>query len=212
MRTKSCTVLGVVLAGGLIMFGLLGAAYGEAGRGAGTEELAVATFAGGCFWCMQPPFDELEGVISTTAGYTGGHKKNPTYEEVTAGRTGHAEVVQVVYDSRKVSYEKLLEVFWRNIDPLTKDAQFCDRGSQYRSAIFYHDENQKRLAEQSKKALEESKRFDQHIVTEITPASEFYRAEEYHQNYYKTNPIRYKFYRYGCGRDQRLKQLWGTTK
>ena len=172
----------------------------------------VAVLAGGCFWCTEEAMDKVPGVLSTTSGYMGGTKKNPTYEEVTAGRTGHAEVVQVVYDSKKVSYEKLLEVFWRNIDPLTKDAQFCDRGSQYRSAIFYHDENQKRLAEQSKKALEESKRFDQHIVTEITPASEFYRAEEYHQNYYKTNPIRYKFYLYGCGRDQRLKQLWGTTK
>ena len=212
MVTKSCTVLGVILTGGLIMSGLLGPAHGGAERGAVTEELAVATFAGGCFWCMEPPFDELQGVISTTAGYMGGHTENPTYKEVTSGRTGHAEVVQVVYDPRKISYEKLLEVFWRNIDPLTKDGQFCDHGSQYRSGIFTHDEKQKRLAEQSKKALEESKRFDQPIVTEITPASAFYHAEEYHQNYYQTNPIRYKYYRYGCGRDQRLEQLWGTRK
>jgi peptide-methionine (S)-S-oxide reductase len=155
---------------------------------------------------MEPPYDELEGVISTISGYIGGTKKNPTYEEVSAGTTGHAEAVQITYDPKKISYEKLLEVFWRNIDPLTANAQFCDSGSQYRSAIFYHDEAQKTLAEASKKSLQG--RFKQPIVTEIVRASEFYLAEDYHQDYYKKNPIRYKVYRYSCGRDQRLQQIW----
>lgn len=176
-----------------------------------TEELPKATFAGGCFWCMEHPFDELEGVISTTSGYTGGQKKNPTYGEVSAGGTGHAEVVQVVYEPKKVSYAKLLKVFWRNIDPLVKDRQFCDRGSQYRTGVFYHDEAQKRLAEQSKKDLETSGRFTEPIVTEITQASEFYPAEKYHQDYYRKSPLRYKLYRYGCGRDKRLEELWGKS-
>jgi peptide-methionine (S)-S-oxide reductase len=176
----------------------------------GGTPTAKATFAGGCFWCMEPPYDELEGVISTISGYTGGTKKNPTYEEVSAGTTGHAEAVQVTYDPTKISYEKLLDVFWRNIDPLTANAQFCDSGSQYRSAIFYHDEAQKRLVEASKKRVQN--RFKQPIVTEIVPATEFYPAEDYHQDYYKKNPIRYKIYRYGCGRDQRLRELWGDQK
>jgi peptide-methionine (S)-S-oxide reductase len=176
-----------------------------------SEGLSKATFAGGCFWCMEHPFDELEGVISTTSGYAGGQKKNPTYQEVSAGGTGHAEVVQVVYDPKKVSYDNLLKVFWRNIDPLVKDRQFCDHGSQYRTAIFYHDETQKKLAEKSKKELEASKRFKVPIVTEITQASEFYPAEKYHQDYYRKNPLRYKLYRYGCGRDKRLKELWGKS-
>jgi peptide-methionine (S)-S-oxide reductase len=171
--------------------------------------LEKATFAGGCFWCMEPPFDKLKGVISTTSGYTGGYKQNPTYEEVSAGGTGHAEAVQVIYDPHSISYAQLLEVFWHNIDPLTSNRQFCDKGNQYRSAIFYHSEEQKRLAEQSKKALEESRGFKRPIVTELVPASEFYPAEEYHQDYYLKNPIRYKFYRYTCGRDQRLEELWG---
>lgn len=168
-----------------------------------------ATFAGGCFWCMESPFDKLDGVISVTVGYTGGRTKNPTYEEVSGGGTGHAEAVQIVYDPAKITYAKLLDIFWRNVDPLTKDAQFCDHGSQYRSGIFYHDDGQKTLAETSKKTLEESKRFPSPIVTEIVPASEFFHAEEYHQHYYKKNPIRYKYYRYGCGRDRRLQELWG---
>ena len=172
--------------------------------------LAKATFAGGCFWCMEPPYDGLEGVISTISGYIGGTKKNPTYEEVSAGTTGHTEAVEVTYDAKKITYEKLLEVFWRNIDPLTANAQFCDSGSQYRSAIFYHDEAQKTLAEASKKGLQS--RFKQPIVTEIVHASEFYPAEDYHQDYYKKNPIRYKIYRYGCGRDRRLQELWGAEK
>jgi len=168
-----------------------------------------ATFAGGCFWCMEPPFDELPGVISTTSGYTGGQKKNPTYEEVSAGGTGHAESVEIVFDPAKVTYQQLLDVFWKNIDPLTPDRQFCDVGSQYRPAIFYHSEEQKRLALASKKAIEDSGRFKQPIVTEIVAASPFYRAEEYHQDYYKKNPIRFKYYKFGCGRARRLEQLWG---
>jgi peptide-methionine (S)-S-oxide reductase len=173
--------------------------------------LAKATFAGGCFWCMEPPFDKLPGVISTTSGYIGGQKKNPTYHEVSAGGTGHAEAVQVVYDPKQVSYEKLLDVFWHNIDPTQKDGQFCDHGDQYRTAIFYYDEEQKRLAEAAKARLQQEKPFQGDIVTEVVPAGEFYAAEDYHQDYATKNPIRYKFYRTGCGRDQRLKQLWGKA-
>jgi peptide-methionine (S)-S-oxide reductase len=170
---------------------------------------ATATFAGGCFWCMEGPFDKLDGVISTTSGYIGGHKKDPTYREVSAGTTGHTEAVQVVYDPTKVTYQKLLDVFWVNIDPTVKDQQFCDHGSQYRSAIFYHNAEQKQLAEASKQQLEKNKPFEGMIYTEITEATEFYPAEDYHQDYYINNPIRYKFYRYSCGRDQRLHELWG---
>jgi peptide-methionine (S)-S-oxide reductase len=173
--------------------------------------LAKATFAGGCFWCMEPPFDKLEGVVSTTSGYTGGRKKNPTYQEVSAGGTGHTEAVQVVYDPNKIRYEKLLEVFWRNVDPLDAKGQFCDKGNQYRTGIFYHDEKQRELAEASKRALEKSGRLKSPIVTQIVPASEFYPAEAYHQDYYQKNPVRYKFYRLNCGRDQRLEQLWGAS-
>jgi peptide-methionine (S)-S-oxide reductase len=174
------------------------------------SELAVATFAGGCFWCMEPPFDELPGVVSTISGYTGGSKANPTYEEVSSGTTGHAESLQVRYDPRVVSYEKLLEVFWINIDPLTPNRQFCDRGPQYRSAIFYHDEEQRRLAQGSKEALDG--RFGEPVVTEIVPAGTFHPAEEYHQDYYKKNPVRYKLYRWNCGRDARLAEVWGRTR
>ncbi len=176
------------------------------------QEAKVATFAGGCFWCMEPPFDKLAGVISTTSGYMGGKVANPTYEQVSAGGTGHAEVVQVMYDPAKISYEKLLQVFWRNIDPVTANRQFCDGGSQYRSAIFYHDDEQRIAAEASKLALERSARFSQPIVTELNAATVFYAAEEYHQNYYVKNPIRYKFYRSRCGRDDRLEELWGMEK
>ncbi len=172
---------------------------------------ARAVFAGGCFWCMEPPYDKLDGVVSTTSGYIGGQKKNPTYEEVSSGRTGHTEAVEVVYDPQKVSYQKLLDVFWRNIDPTVKDQQFCDVGSQYRTGIFYQDDDQKRLAEASKAALEKSRPFKGAIVTEITRASEFYPAEDYHQDYYLKNPVRYKFYLNGCGRYARLKQLWGAA-
>ena len=180
------------------------------GRSGAASELATATFAGGCFWCMQPPFDQLEGVVKTTVGYTGGHTPNPTYEEVSAGGTGHAESIQVTYDPAKITYAKLLDVFWHNIDPLTPNAQFCDHGTQYRTAIFYATDEQRQLAEASKKALEDSGRFSQPMVTEIEPAGPFYPAEDYHQKYYRKNPIRYHFYRYRCGRDQRLKELWGA--
>jgi peptide-methionine (S)-S-oxide reductase len=173
------------------------------------KNLATATFAGGCFWCMEPPFEKLEGVASVTSGYIGGHKLDPTYEEVSAGETGHAEAVQVVYDSSQVSYEQLLYVFWRNIDPFAANRQFCDSGSQYRSAIFYHHEEQRRLAEASKQKLEQTRKFERPFVTEIVAATTFYAAEEYHQDFYKKNPLRYKTYRAGCGRDRRLKELWG---
>ena len=169
----------------------------------------LAIFAGGCFWCMEPPFDKLDGVVSTTSGYIGGHKNNPTYQQVSAGDTGHAEAVQVVYDPAKVSYEELLEVFWRNIDPTTPDRQFCDRGSQYRAGIFYHGEEQRALAQASKRALEQDKPFGAPIVTKLVPAGRFYPAEDHHQDYYEKNPLRYKFYRFNCGRDQRLDELWG---
>ena len=169
---------------------------------------ARATFAGGCFWCVEEAFDKVPGVVATTSGYLGGHTKNPTYEQVSGGRTGHAEVVQVEYDPKRVGYEKLLEAFWRNVDPTQKDAQFCDHGSQYRSGIFYHDAEQRRLAEASKAALAKNKPFKGEIVTEITKASEFYAAEGYHQDYYQKNPVRYKFYKTGCGREARLKELW----
>ena len=173
------------------------------------DTLAKATFAGGCFWCMEHPFDELDGVVSTTSGYTGGDKENPTYYQVSAGTTGHVEAMQVVYDPDKVSYSQLLDVFWHNIDPFDDRGQFCDQGSQYRSAIFYHDEQQQALAEQSKQDLETLK-FDQPIATPIRLAETFYAAEDYHQNYYETHPVRYKVYRFGCGRDQRLAQVWGS--
>lgn len=174
-------------------------------------KLANAIFAGGCFWCMEHPFDEIEGVVATTSGYTGGHKMDPTYPEVSAGTTGHTEAVQVVFDSSKVSYKELLEVYWRNTDPTVGDAQFCDHGNQYRPEIFYQNEDQKMLAEASKMEIEQTKTFTQPIVTNITKATTFYPAEEYHQNYYQTNPIRYKFYRLACGRDARLAELWGKA-
>lgn len=169
------------------------------------NQYAVATFAGGCFWCLEPPYDKIDGVVETIVGYTGGETENPSYEQVSAGGTGHAEAIQIVYDPEKVSYQTLLEAFWKNIDPTVKDKQFCDVGSQYRSAIFYHDEEQKKLAQASKEELKD--KFPT-VYTEIVPASTFYSAEEYHQDYYKKNPIRYKFYRYSCGRDKRLRELW----
>ncbi len=171
--------------------------------------LAKATFAGGCFWCMEPPFDTLDGVISTTSGYTGGARRNPTYQEVSAGRTRHAEAVEIVYDPSKISYAQLLDVFWMNVDPLTRDRQFCDGGAQYRTAIFFHGDEQARLARDTKQRIEDSGRFDQPVVTQIVEAGEFWAAEDDHQDYYMKNPIRYKFYRYGCGRDKRLDELWG---
>jgi peptide-methionine (S)-S-oxide reductase len=173
---------------------------------------AVATFAGGCFWCVEADFDKVKGVISTTSGYTGGMVVNPTYRQVSGGGTGHAEAVKIVYDPAQVSYEKLLQVFWHNIDPLAKDRQFCDSGTEYRSAIFVHDAEQRRAAEASKKAIETSGRFKQPIQTQIVDAGPFYDAEDYHQDYYLKNPSKYKFYRWNCGRDQRLQELWGSER
>jgi peptide-methionine (S)-S-oxide reductase len=186
----------------LLTASLLAASLGVAGA----ADLATATFAGGCFWCMQPPFDAVKGVVSTTAGYTGGHLKNPTYEQVSAGGTGHAESVRVVFDPKQVTYRELLQVFWHNVDPTTPDRQFCDVGHQYRTAIFFHDDDQRREAEASRDALARERGWK--IATEIVAATEFYPAEEYHQAYYRKNPLRYKFYRYNCGRDRRLKELY----
>ena len=170
---------------------------------------ATATFAGGCFWCMEPPFERLKGVISVTSGYTGGRVDKPTYEQVSDGYTGHREAVEIVYDPRQISYSQLLDVFWHNVDPLDNSGQFCDHGGQYRTAIFFHDAEQKRLAESSKQAV--GVKFHHDVYTDILPAARFYRAEEYHQDYYKKNPLRYKFYRFNCGRDQRLEKVWGTA-
>ena len=199
------------LAGAILWF-LLNLSVPTMGQHTKLEgKVAKATFAGGCFWCMEHPFDTLDGVVSTTSGYTGGHKVDPTYSEVSTGSTGHAEAVQIIYDPQKVTYQKLLEVYWKNTDPTISDAQFCDHGNQYRPEIFYHSEEQKQLAEASKKEIEKMKTFSQTIVTRITKASTFYPAEDYHQNYYQTNPIRYKFYRLACGRDARLAELWGKA-
>ncbi len=175
------------------------------------SELEKATFAGGCFWCMEPPFDKLDGVLSTTSGYTAGHLDNPSYEQVSSGRTGHTEAVQIVYDPAKVSYQELLDVFWVNVDPTDKAGQFCDRGSQYRPGIYYHGEEQKKLAEASKRELGLSGRLPKPVVVEVEAATTFYRAEEYHQDYYQRHGFRYKLYRRGCGRDRVLKRLWGST-
>ena len=172
---------------------------------------AIATLAEGCFWCMQSPYDTLPGVLSTTVGYTGGTRPNPTYEAVSSGITGHAESVQIVYEPSKVSYERLLDVFWKHIDPTTLNRQFADDGTQYRTAIFYHTDEQRRLATAAKEALEQSGRYHgQRIATEIAPASTFYPAEEYHQQFYKKNPIRYNLYRIGSGRDRYLNSVWGA--
>jgi peptide-methionine (S)-S-oxide reductase len=169
---------------------------------------ATAIFAGGCFWCMEPPFDALDGVVSTTSGYTGGQTKNPTYEQVSEGRTGHTEAIRVVYDPSKITYDKLLEVFWRNIDPLDGGGQFCDRGPQYRAGIFFQSEDERKLAAASKEKV--ASRLSGRVVTEIVAAGPFYEAEGYHQDYYKKNPVRYKMYKWNCGRDQRLEKIWGA--
>ena len=207
--TRRWRAIGIAFSVGLALTTAIAAAESTP---AAPAQTATATFAGGCFWCMQPPFEQLPGVVSTTVGYTGGHTKNPTYEQVSSGETGHAESIQIVYDPRVITYEQLLDVFWHNVDPLTADAQFCDHGSQYRTAIFVHDDAQRHAAEASKKQLEQSGRFDRPIVTEIVAASEFYPAEEYHQKYHEKNPVRYKYYRWNCGRDQRLQALWGDQR
>ena len=210
---NSILICGIVIAAALVVQFSVSAAssISNTPRPAASQRGGVekATFAGGCFWCMERPFEELPGVISVTSGYTGGQKKSPSYEEVSAGGTGHAESVQITYDPAKISYETLLSVFWHNIDPTVQDRQFCDSGHQYRSAVFFHTEEQRRSALKSREGLDKSKPFREPVATEITPAGEFYPAEEYHQHYYKKNPIRYKYYRTACGRDRRLKELWG---
>lgn len=173
-----------------------------------SQELKKATFAGGCFWCMEKPYEHYEGIYEVVSGYTGGKEDNPTYKEVSSGTTGHLEAVQVTYDSTKITYEKLLDIFWRQIDPTDSGGQFNDRGGQYRTAIFYHDEDQKRLAEESKQTLMASGRYDKPIVTEIIKASSFFEAEDYHQDYYKKSPVQYKSYRFFSGRDAYLKKIW----
>ena len=186
---------------------LVSAAPGVLAQGA----TAKATFAGGCFWCVEADFDKVPGVLSTVSGYIGGTVANPTYEQVSRKQTGHAEAVEITYDPAKVSYERLLEVYWRSIDPTVKDRQFCDIGSPYRTAIYTHDAAQAQAAQASRAALEKSKPFKEAIVTEIVAAGPFYAAEAYHQDYYRKNPLRYKYYRTSCGRDARLEQLWGKA-
>lgn len=176
-----------------------------------TATKAKAYFAGGCFWCMEEAFEQVDGVLWVFSGYMGGNVANPTYEQVSAGRTGHAEAVEVTYDPEKVTYQQLLDAFWRNVDPVTPNAQFCDHGSQYRSAVFYATAEEKRLAEASKSSIEQTKNLPAPIVTELVPASTFYQAEDYHQDYYKKNPYRYKYYKYSCGRAKRLEALWGKS-
>ena len=203
-------IIGLCLVGALLAG--VSAAAADTPQGADGRKLEKATFAGGCFWCMEEALDKVAGVVSTTSGYIGGRKANPTYEDVSAGGTGHAEAVEILYDPATVTYARILDVFWRNIDPTQPNAQFCDHGNQYRSAIFYHDGTQKRLAEDSKNALEKSKPFAGAIATEIVPASEFYPAEGYHQNFYEKNPVRYRLYKYNWGRAQRLQELWGKKE
>ncbi len=187
-----------------LFFSLIGSSNGE-------PAIAKATFAGGCFWCMEPPFDKLPGVLETISGFTGGTTENPNYEQVSSGRTGHYEAIQILYNPDKISYQQLLLVFWKNIDPSDGKGQFCDKGSQYRSAIFYHSDEQKKLALESKRKLEKNKPFPESIKTSIIAARNFYPAETHHQNYYRKNPLSYKFYRATCGRDKRLRELWGQS-
>jgi methionine-S-sulfoxide reductase len=197
---------------GFIIWGHMGTAFAEENLGSigkGAKSLKKAVFAGGCFWCMEPPFDQLKGVVSTAAGYTDGSIKNPTYEQVSSGSSGHAEAIEIVYDSSQVDYSKLLEVFWMNIDPTATNRQFADVGTQYRTAIYYNDDEEKKLAIASKGQLERSGKYDKPIVTQIKPASEFYEAEEYHQDYYQKNPQRYKAYSMGSGRAPYIKKMWG---
>ena len=192
----------LVLTAALLMATAALAAAQDAGH-------AKATFAGGCFWCVEEAFEKVSGVISAVSGYTDGRVDNPSYRQVTGGQTGHAEAVEIIFDPAQVTYEQLLDVFWRNVDPTVVDRQFCDVGNQYRTAIFVHDDEQMRLAEASRQALQASKPFAEPIVTPIVTASTFYPAEDYHQDYYKHNPLRYKFYKWNCGRAQRLQELWG---
>ncbi|UCE63345.1 MAG: peptide-methionine (S)-S-oxide reductase MsrA [Nitrospirota bacterium] len=206
-NTKYLFVIGLmVMAGGLALGGM-----DDATETHDNGPKAKAIFAGGCFWCVEEVFEKVDGVVSATSGYIGGDSPNPTYQQVSAGGTGYAEAVEIVYDPDKVTYQQLLDVFWKNIDPTTPDQQFCDKGDQYRSAIFYLDESQKLLAEESKQRVEQTKTFADSVVTEIAMATIFYPAEDYHQDFYKRNPVRYKFYKWNCGRAQRLEELWGNA-
>jgi peptide methionine sulfoxide reductase msrA/msrB len=211
---KSILLIVIVILVGLVLFGFQKSNVKQDEKSpmmkAEPKNLKTATFAGGCFWCVESDFEKVDGVVEAISGYTGGQMKNPTYKQVSAGGTGHAEAVQVRYDPDKITYKELLDVFWRHVDPTDAGGQFVDRGSQYRSAIFYHDEEQKRIAEESKAALDKSGRFSKPIVTEIVPFSEFYTAEDYHQDYYEKNPLRYKLYRFGSGRDQFIDKTWGA--
>jgi peptide-methionine (S)-S-oxide reductase len=195
-----------------LLFSLIAAVAiaGAARAQTAPPERAVATFAGGCFWCVESDFDHVPGVLETISGYTGGKVANPTYSQVSAGGTGHAESVEVVYDPRKVTFAQLLDYFWRHVDPTVKDQQFCDHGNQYRTAIFVHNDEERKLAEASKKKVEAE--LKKPIYTEIVHAGPFYKAEDYHQDFYLKNPTKYKFYRWNCGRDQRLEQIWGKPK
>jgi len=211
---KSIFFIAIILLIGLVLFGFQKSNNKPDEKSpnmkADPKNLKTATFAGGCFWCVESDFEKVDGVVEAVSGYTGGQKPNPTYKEVSAGGTGHAEAVQVHYDPAKITYKELLDVFWRHVDPTDGGGQFVDRGSQYRTAIFYHDEEQKRIAEESKAELDKSGRFSKPVVTEIVPLSEFYTAEDYHQDYYEKNPLRYKYYRYGSGRDQFLDSTWAS--
>ncbi|MGC3974024.1 MAG: peptide-methionine (S)-S-oxide reductase MsrA [Nitrospira sp.] len=203
-------IIGRIGALGVLLLMVLAGWLVPQSQAADPSAAAKAYFAGGCFWCMEEAFEKVPGVTAVVSGYMGGRVENPSYEQVSAGGTGHAESVEVVYDPAKASYTTLLDAFWHNVDPVTPNAQFCDHGSQYRSVIFYQGEEQKRLAEESKRAIEQSRRLTQPIVTELTKASQFYPAEDYHQDFYKKNPIRYKFYKFNCGRAQRLEEVWGA--
>ena len=208
MRRLLLSFAFIIAAVGLVPGLLPGLAATQSAQPAPTQ--AVATFAGGCFWCTEADFDKVPGVISTTSGYTGGKFANPGYEQVSAGGTGHAEAVEVVYDPSKVSYEKLLTYYWHHVDPTVQNRQFCDVGEQYRTAIFVHDDEQRKLAEASKQQVEAE--LKKPIYTQIVAAGPFYKAEDYHQDFYQKNPAKYKFYRWNCGRDQRLEQIWGAAK
>ena len=212
---KSIFTITIILLIGLVLFGFQKSNNKSDEKSpimkAEPKNLKTATFAGGCFWCVESDFEKIDGVVEAVSGYTGGQEPDPTYKEVSAGGTGHAEAIQVRYDPDKITYKELLDVFWRHVDPTDAGGQFVDRGSQYRPAIFYHDEEQKRIAEESKAELDKSGRFSKPIATEIVPLSEFYTAEEYHQDYYDKNPVRYKLYRYGSGRDQFINSTWGSN-
>jgi peptide-methionine (S)-S-oxide reductase len=210
MLFKTAALAGLVLAGGTIYFQSTETSATPAHAPVvAAGALETATFAGGCFWSVEKFFQELDGVVYATSGFMGGSMKNPSYEQVVTGTTGHLESVEVVFDPAKITYQQLLEVYWHNIDPITPNGQFCDFGPQYHTAIFYHNAEQRKLAEESKRRLEESKRFNRPVATQVREATEFYPAEDYHQDFYQKNPVHYNSYRIGCGRDHQLKALWG---